>query len=169
MRILAFLVMGFGIALAGGGVYYVSEFQKQQAAGPVISEFVTVLAAAEALAPGVALEAKHLKFVNWPREVVPQGAYHSPTELFGDLGDRQFYVSRSFEPGELILAGKLSDTGGIRLEAGMRAVSFSIDTVGGVSGFVGAGDRVDILLTHSIDGGMTSQVILQKVSVLAID
>lgn len=169
MRILAYLVMGFGIALTGGGVYYVSEFQKQQVAGPVIAEYVTVLAAREPLAGGASLDAKHLKFINWPRGAVPEGAFTSLSDLFGDLGDRPRFVLRSFEPGELILAGKLSDTGGLKLQSGMRAVSFSVDAVSSVSGFARAGDHVDILLIHATDGGLTSQVILQDVSVFAVD
>lgn len=48
MRILAFLVLGFGIALAGGGVYYVSEYLKEQSVGNVRPDMVRVLAASEA-------------------------------------------------------------------------------------------------------------------------
>jgi pilus assembly protein CpaB len=51
----------------------------------------------------------------------------------------------------------------------MRAVSLPIDAVSGVSGFISAGDQVDIQLIHTIDSQLVSSVILQDIEVLAID
>jgi len=175
MRILAFLVLGFGIALAGGGVYYVSEYLEQQSVGNVRPELVKVLAARKPLARGDLLDADNLKWTGWPSGSVPEGAYTSTAALFGTGGDdQQRYVTRSFEPGELILEGKITKPGGpppfsFILGPDMRAVSLRIDAVSGVSGFISAGDQVDIQLIHTIDGGLVSTVILQDIEVLAID
>lgn len=170
MRILAFLVLGIGISLAGGGVYYVSEFLKQQQAGPVTTEYVTVLVASQPLAKGDLLRAEQLRYISLPRPAVPKGAYSSMTALFGDLGDRKRFVARSFEPGEPILEGKLSNSnrnGGIG--PGMRLVSIPVNSVSIVSGFVTPGDRVDILLTRDQQGKLTNSVILQDIDVFAVD
>jgi pilus assembly protein CpaB len=174
MRILAFLVLGFGIALAGGGVYYVSEYLKEQSVGNVRPDMVRVLAARDALAPGDLLDADHLKWTGWPSGSVPEGAYTSTAALFGNGDDQKRYVTRSFEPGELILEGKITKPGEsprfpFILGPDMRAVSLPIDAVSGVSGFISAGDQVDIQLIHTIDGGLVSTVILQDIEVLAID
>ncbi len=175
MRILAFLVLGFGIALAGGGVYYVSEYLKEQSVGNVRPDMVRVLAANQALARGDLLDADNLKWTGWPSGSVPEGAYTSTAALFGDGGDdQQRYVMRSIEPGELILEGKISKPGEygripFKLAPHMRAVSLRIDAVSGVSGFISAGDHVDILLTRSVDGQLVSSVTLQDIEVLAID
>lgn len=171
MRILAFLVLGFGIALASGGMYFVSETLRQQQASPITTDYVTILVANQRLAQGDALQADQLKYISLPRQAVPQGAYTSMTALFGDLGDRQRFVARSFEPGEPILEGKLKnyDRNSV-IGPGERIVSIPIDAVSGVSGFVGAGDHVDILLTHTdTDGQLTNQVILENVLVYAVD
>jgi pilus assembly protein CpaB len=174
MRILAFLVLGFGIALAGGGVYYVSEYLEQQSVGNVRPDMVRVLAARDALARGDPLDVSHLKWIGWPSGSVPEGAYTSAEALLGVAGDQIRYVTRSFEPGELILDGKITKPGGpppfsFILGSDMRAVSLPIDAVSGVSGFISAGDQVDIQLIHTIDGRLISSVILQDIEVLAID
>lgn len=167
---MAFLVLACGITLAGGGVYYVSEVMKLQQAAPVATEFVTVLAASEPLAQGDALQPAKLKYVQWPRRAMPQGAFTSMSALFGDLGDRKRFVARSFAPGEPILENKLSDS--VRngdIPPDMRIVSIAINAVTGVSGFAGAGDRVDILLIRSVDGQPVSQVVLEDILVYAVD
>jgi pilus assembly protein CpaB len=170
MRILAFLVLGFGISLAGGGVYYISEFMEQQKVAPITTEYVTVLAASERLASGDLLQAGQLKYISIPRQAVPKGAYTSTTALFGDLGDRKRYIARSFEPGELILEGKLSNSSrNGDIPPNMRIVSIPINAVTGVSGFVSAGDRVDILMIRGEDGQLVSQVVLEDVLVYAVD
>ena len=50
-----------------------------------------------------------------------------------------------------------------------REVSISIDAVSGVAGFVAAGDRVDILLTRTQQGQLVSSVILQDITIIAVD
>ena len=64
------------------------------------------------------------------------------------------------------------------LAPGMRAVSVGVDAVSGISGFVSAGDWVDIILTHEIkddnDGAILdprrySETIVSGVRVLAIE
>jgi pilus assembly protein CpaB len=174
MRILAFLVLGFGIALAGGGVYYVSEYLKQQSVGNVRPDLVRVLAARDALARGDLLDVDRLKWTGWPSGSVPEGAYTSAEALLGVAGDQIRYVTRSFEPGELILEGKITKPNGpppfsFILGPDMRAVSLPIDAVSSVSGFISAGDQVDIQLIHTIDGRLISTVFLQDIEVLAID
>ena len=174
MRILAFLVLGFGIALAGGGVYYVSEYLKEQSVGNVRPDMVRVLAASEALAQGDLIDVDQLKWTGWPSGSVPEGAYTSVEALLGDGGDQKRYVTRSFEPGELILEGKITKPGEsprfpFILGPDMRAVSLPIDAVSGVSGFISAGDQVDIILIHTVDSQLVSSVILQDIEVLAID
>jgi len=170
MRILAFLVLGFGIALAGGGVYFVSETLKQQRAAPVTAEYVTVLAAKVPLAKDELLRPEQLTYIQWPRNAVPEGAYTSMSALFGDLGDRERFVARSFEPGEAILEGKLSSTNrNGSIGSGMRIVSIPIDAVTSAGGLIAPGDRVDILLTQTQEGRLTNSVILQDIGIFAID
>lgn len=61
------------------------------------------------------------------------------------------------------------------LEPGMRAVSIQVNAITGISGFVIPGDRVDVVVTHtvpSLDRRTTrhvSETMLQDIRVLAVD
>lgn len=178
MRLVALLVLVFGVALAGGAIFFASEaFRAREAAllrrntGP---ETVGVLVAGETLEYGRALTEADVRIVQWPRNAVPDGAFTSVESLIGTDPDEPRYVTRGIEKGEPILLAKLTDFGEqprmvSTLPAGMRAVSIRIDVVSGVSGFVAPGDRVDILLTRTEDRELTTTIVLQDVTIIAVD
>jgi pilus assembly protein CpaB len=176
MRIIAVLVLVFGVALAGGALFFASEYFKGLNAsmaqqGP---QTVRVLVAKQALGYGATLQPKNLQWVEWPKAAVPPGAFTSVEELLGEKGDQRRIVLRSIEPGEPVLEAKITKFGesprmSMNLGAGMRAVSIKIDAVSGVAGFVAAGDRVDILLTRTQQGQLVSSVILQDITIIAVD
>ncbi|HUS97407.1 MAG TPA: Flp pilus assembly protein CpaB [Hyphomicrobiaceae bacterium] len=176
MRIIAVLVLVFGVALAGGALFFASEYFKEIKAsmaqqGP---DTVRVLVAKQALTYGATIEPGNLQWVEWPKSAVPPGAFTSVEALLGEKGDQKRIVLRSIDPGEPLLETKITKAGesprmSMNLGAGMRAVSISIDAVSGVSGFVASGDRVDILMTRTLEGQLVSSVILQDVTVIAVD
>jgi len=176
MRIIAVLVLVFGVALSGGALFFASEYFKEINAmnaqqGPAT---VRVLVAKQALSYGATIQPGNLQWVEWPKSVVPPGAFTSVEDLLGVAGDQKRIVLRSIEPGEPVLENKITKFGesprmSMNLSAGMRAVSISINAVSGVAGFVAAGDRVDILLTRTQQGQLTSSVILQDITVIAVD
>jgi pilus assembly protein CpaB len=176
MRIIAVLVLVFGVALAGGALFFASEYFKDLKASMVQQgpETVRVLVAKQALQYGATIQPKNLRWVEWPKSAVPPGAFTSVEELLGKKGDEKRIVLRAIDPGEPLLEGKLTKLGesprmSMNLGAGRRAVSISIDAISGVSGFVAAGDRVDILLTRKQQDQLTSSVILQDITVIAVD
>jgi pilus assembly protein CpaB len=176
MRLIAVLVLVFGVALSGGALFFASEYFKSMKAsmaqqGP---ETVRVLVAKNAMNYGATLRPGNLKWVEWPKGAVPPGAFTSAESLLGEKGDQQRIVLRSIEPGEPILESKITKFGesprmSMNLGKGKRAVSIPIGAVSGVSGFVAAGDRVDILLTRNLEGQLVSSVILQDITVIAVD
>lgn len=176
MRIIAVLVLVFGVALAGGALFFASEYFKEVKASMVQQGpgTVRVLVAKQALSYGATIQPGNLQWVEWPKSAIPTGAFTSVEDLLGEKGDQKRIVLRAIDPGEPLLASKITKAGesprmSMNLGAGMRAVSISIDAVSGVSGFVSAGDRVDILMTRSLDGQLVSSVILQDVTVIAVD
>ncbi len=176
MRIIAVLVLVFGVALSGGALFFASEYFKEIKAsmaqqGP---ETVRVLVAKQAMRYGTTIKPGNLQWVEWPKAAVPPGAFTSVEGLLGEKGDQRRIVLRSIEPGEPVLEGKITNFGesprmSMNLGAGMRAVSISIDAISGVAGFVAAGDRVDILLTRTQEGRLVSSVILQDITIIAVD
>jgi len=176
MRILSLLVLVFGLALAGGGVFFASKYFKEMKAsmaqqGP---ETVRVLVAKKSLGYGAKITPDTLQWVEWPKAAVPPGAFTAVERLLGEKGDQARIVLRTIEPGEPILDSKITKFGesprmAMNLGEGKRAVSISVDAVSGVAGFVAPGDRVDILLTSEAEGQLVSSVILQGVTVIAVD
>lgn len=181
MRFIAILVLCLGVALASAATYMLREFyasQASMAAQPTGPETIRVLAAKKALNYGdrldLAMAEERLRWVTWPKDAVPAGAFTSGEELLGPERAEMRTVLRTVEPGELILKSKLTGFGGtVRVAAqvneGKRAFTIPINAVSGVAGLVAPGDRVDILLTRTIDRKLHTSIILQNVLVIATD
>jgi pilus assembly protein CpaB len=181
MRIIAILVLCLGVALAGAATYLLREFYASQAmmtAQPAAPETVRVLAAKKALHYGdrldLAMAEERLRWVTWPKDAVPEGAFTTGEELLGPGRAETRTVLRTVEPGELVLKSKITGFGEtVRVAAqvteGKRAFTIPINAVSGVAGLIAPGDRVDILLTRSIDRDLVTSIILQNVFVIATD
>lgn len=136
-------------------------------------KLATVVVAKEALRFGQTLERNMLKTIDWPKNSMPEGSYPTIKEIIGN-GERR--VIKSMEPGEPVLAVKLTGENGRAglagiIGKGMRAVTIPVDMVDGVAGFVQPGDRVDIILTRESEENResTAKVIMQNVKVLSVD
>ena len=137
-----------------------------------------VLVATRALPVGTILDATALKFQPWPKEMV-DGAYYLRKNT--DLPSLQGTVVRNaITAGQPITQGALVKPGdrgflAAALGPGMRAVTFPVSAETAVAGFVFPGDRIDLVLTQSVDGGgdgpplKVSETIMRNVRVLATD
>lgn len=182
MRILALIFLIFGVALAGGAAFFASEYfakleanMARQDPGP---QTVQIIAAKIKLnygdKIGIASADETLSWIKWPSDSVPPGAFTRAEDLFGAGNEDVRTILRGIEPGELILTSKVSGFGeNVRVAAqvasGKRAFTIPIDAVRGVAGLIAPGDRVDILLTRTIERQPTTSVILQDVLVIATD
>lgn len=186
MRVIAIIILVFGVALAGGAVFFASEryaeieaaLARQAAEAPKPGpqmETAPVVVAARALRYGETLDAEALKVVNFPKEAAPAHGFGSLAELLGEpdaAGAR--IVLRAIEPNEPVLKSKVTGFGeratiSAQLTPGMRAFTLRIDTVSGVAGFLLPNDRVDVFLTRNDGDGLTANLIMQNVKVIAVD
>lgn len=181
MRIVAVFFMILGVALASGAIFLGRDYIRQQEASmaqaPAI-ETVNVVAAARRLNYGDRINSATafdtLTFVEWPKTAVPPGAFTTNEDLLGEAMDQTRTVLRTIEPGELVLRTKVSGFGenvrlATQLGEGKRAFTIPIDAVSGVAGLIAPGDRVDILLTRTIERDLKTSVILQNILVIATD
>jgi len=184
MRIVFTLVLILGIALAGGAVYIVSQQYnanqsriaelKKRVSNNV--ELVDVYVAAVELKYGQILTKDDVKTINWPANSIPETAFTTIEELFGDAQETDTrVVIRVVDPGEILLSTKVTNLGedaGVasRLKKGMRAFTLRVDVASGVSGFLRPGDKVDIYWTGEIDRGeKVTKLIMDGISLIAID
>ncbi|WP_313804965.1 Flp pilus assembly protein CpaB [Sphingobium sp.] len=172
------IVLGLAILLGLAAVFiansYLSRAEKvQQADGGTAK----VVVATVALPFGAAITAEKIRAVDWPASSVPPGAFRDPVQLTS-LGKGRV-VLRQIEPGEPILASKLSGEGGRAtmsavLSPEMRAVAVRVSDVAAAGGFVLPGDTVDVFVTRTLQdavGGsqQITDVLLQGTRVIAID
>lgn len=186
MRMVFSLVMVLGLALAGFAAWKTSEYinttrAREQAALKRIVPTVEVFVANKPLPFGHVLTPADVVKVAWPKAAVPENAFQDPAVLFAPEGSgRKRTVIRQMEKFEPLLASKVTEPGedaglNTRLGRGMRAFTIRVDASSGVSGFLRAGDRVDIYWTGNTAGlsdestGDITKLIESGINVVAID
>ncbi|MEX2298177.1 MAG: Flp pilus assembly protein CpaB [Dongiaceae bacterium] len=165
------------IVLAAGAVMMARSWISGQIAdrapddAPEITT-TTVVVAAAPLRFGNKLAREHVKIVEWPAALVPEGTFKTIDEV---VSGEPRVVLQSIEPNEPILVTKITGPGqraslSTIISAGMRAMTIRVNDVLGVAGFVLPNDRVDLLLTREIISNQPiTDVLLQNIKVLGID
>lgn len=88
----------------------------------------------------------------WPKHLIGPGFVMATSDAPKIIG----MVARTpFSPGEVVLSSKLANPQdpsfiAASIPDGTRAVTISVNPVSGVGGFVYPGDRVDVMLTHTL-------------------
>ncbi|MDJ0979858.1 MAG: Flp pilus assembly protein CpaB [Erythrobacter sp.] len=173
--LLGALIVAVGTAFAArsmflGGTTPSAEAAPAQPTGP------KVLVANRALPAGTIIQADALDFQQWPEELV-QDAYYieGNAQLDSLLGT---VVRFPITAGEPVTMGSLVSPGdrgflAAALGPGMRAVTVPVSARTGVAGFVFPGDRVDLVLTQTVEGDgrplRTAETVLRNLRVLATD
>ncbi len=139
-----------------------------------------VLVARKDLPVGTIIDAESLTFQPWPKEMA-QAAYYTEGQPDSDMRKLLGTVVRhAVTAGQPLTRGQLvgpEDRGFLAaaLGPGMRAMTVPVNASTGVAGFVFPGDRVDLVLTQSVEGGgdgpplRSSETIVRNVRVLATD
>jgi pilus assembly protein CpaB len=137
-----------------------------------------VLVATRALPVGTIITPEMVKFQPWPKDLVENAYYQRQAT---DLKTLQGSVVRFAIPaGQPLTMGGLVKPGdrgflAAALGPGMRAVTVPVSATSSVAGFVFPGDRVDLILTQTVDGGgdgpplKASETVLRNLRVLATD
>jgi pilus assembly protein CpaB len=138
-----------------------------------------VLVAARALRAGALLVMEDLGAVEVPVGQEPPGSYADTITARTTL--RGAMVRRSLAPNEPIVAGDVLNPGdrgflAAVLGTGMRAVTVGVDPVSGTAGLIWPGDRVDVVLTQSLDEKdqpldrrVSGETVLTNLRVIAVD
>lgn len=174
--LLGALVIAIGTALAARSMFAGAAAPEAEAAQAVPTG-PKVLIAQRALPTGTIITADALGFQQWPEELM-QDAYF----LDGEADVNQLLgtvVRHPITAGEPVTQGSLVSPGdrgflAAALTPGMRAITVPVSAKTGVAGFVFPGDRVDMLLTQSIQGDdgqvlKATETVLRNLRVLATD
>ena len=151
------------------------------AAAPVapVAPPVQILVVGRAVRGGTLLVIDDLSPRSVPAGQEPRGSYRDTIADRDQL--RGAMVRRGLEQNEVILRADVlrpGDRGFLAavLRPGMRAVTVGVDPVSGMAGLIWPGDRVDLLLTQSIDDKeqpverrIFSETVLRDVRTIAVD
>jgi pilus assembly protein CpaB len=170
------LIVAIGTALGARSMFAGAAAPTADAAVAPKPEGPKVLVAKRALPVGTIITADAIGYQLWPNEMV-QDAYFVDGEanmekLLGTVVRYQITAGEPVTQGSLVSPG---DRGFLAaaLGPGMRAITVPVSAKTGVGGFVFPGDRVDLMLTSTIDGNgdslKTTETILSNLRVLATD
>jgi pilus assembly protein CpaB len=178
MLLVGALIVAIGTALAARSMFAGAAAPQAEAAQPQLISGPKVLVAQRALPAGTIITADAMSFQAWPRDMV-QDAYFIDGEA--DMGKLMGTVVRfPITAGQPVTQGALVAPGdrgflAAALGAGMRAITISVSAKTGVGGFIFPGDRVDLMLTQTVNGEgggaalKTAETILRNIRVLATD
>lgn len=182
MRLVFALVLVLGVGLAGFAVMMAKDrfdqyqtvvaTQQQKLAKAV--DVVEVYVMAKPIRYGEKITEDSVRKVRWPKDALPEGAYHDKAVLFPDEDGRLRTATRAMEANEPVLAVKVTEPGqdaGVssRLSKGFRAFAISVNVTSGVSGFLRPSDRVDVYWSGTAQGQEVTKLILPSVQIIGID
>jgi pilus assembly protein CpaB len=188
LRIVLFAMMALGLGGFGVIAWIATkppvEAVASQAPVPVVEEpkpqpKVHVLVAARSLRAGGLLKPEEIATLEVDQSAVPEGAtVDSAANRSGLVGAM---VRRAIASGEILLASDMMRPGdhgflAAVLTPGMRAVTIGVDAVSGTAGLIWPGDRVDVIMTYTIEDPKLSlgqrvaaRTVLHNARVIAID
>ncbi len=144
---------------------------------PAAKPAIQVLVAKSALRAGQILKPEHLRWQAWPQGTLPPTyiveGKRPIADFVGAVVRVPFHAGQPLVESDVVMPGARGFLAAV-LRPGLRAVSVPLTATSGVSGFVYAGDRVDVLLTHALsttEGNQhnATETILRNARVIAID
>ena len=154
-----------------------SARQPQVAAAPPSEvKKAYVLVADKDLPTGTFIKENLVTWQSWPDEKLHPSyvikGKTEPQELVGSVVRRAITAGEPITTGRIIKPGTRGFLAAV-LRPGYRAVSLRVNATSSIAGLVFPGDRVDIILTHSVRNAgakqRVSETVLTNVRVLAID
>jgi pilus assembly protein CpaB len=175
------LVIAAVAAVTARNMFTGASTPPAQAAG--VKEVKTgpeVLVAANTLPVGTLITAEALHYQPWPEGLVQanyfvkQKSGADPNSLIGAVVRNEVTAGQPVTQGALIKPGERGFLAAA-LGPGMRAITVRVSIESSVAGFVFPGDRVDVMLTQTVQGTgdgpplRVSETILHNIRVLATD
>ena len=176
------LLVAAALLLAGGSILMMKSYLSSQQVkvvpeAPKPTHETYVLVAAKNLPAGSFVRDRDFRWQAWPDESLANSylvkGQFKANDLVGGV------VRNGIREGEPVTIGRVVKSGergflAAVLRPGFRASSFKIGAASGVAGLIFPGDRVDVILSHTVRGEdkrrrRAGETILENVRILAID
>ncbi len=177
LRVLVIGIAGLIFAVVGLFAYVGLQPATVPAAAP--PPMVAVIATAHPVRAGSLLQPADLAAREVPSDKVPAGAHPDTAEnrsaLVGAMVRRMLAEHEAIAADDVLRPGERGFLAAV-LQPGTRAVSVAVDAVSGEAGLIWPGDRVDLILTQTIEGmdqslahRVAGETVLGDVRVIAVD
>jgi pilus assembly protein CpaB len=182
LRFALFVVLGLG--LFGFGTVFWFGTRPPPPPAPLVAAAPAplrslVIATSHTVRTGTLLRPEDIAPVEMPPDAIPRGARRdSPTarnEVLGALVRHPIGAGQPVLPDDIVRPGDHGFLAAV-LAPGTRAVAVGVDAVAGTAGLIWPGDRVDVILTQSLDDKDASpghriagETVLHDVRVIAVD
>jgi pilus assembly protein CpaB len=179
-RIIVLLV---AVVAAGATAMYARSWIEGQqknvtvVAAPASEQVYEVLVADANLPAGLFVKPQHLRWQRWPTDDVPDTyvlkSARAKDAMVGAVVRRGIAEGFPITDGSVVKPGERGFLAAV-LAPGMRAVSLPINATSSNSGLIFPGDRVDLILTHTLaaaDGVTTrrvSETVLRDIRIIAM-
>ena len=189
MNVRMVLLIAFAIVSAGVTFFLAKTWidsqrdairRQAEATKPETTESVDVLVAKADLPAGLILTRDHVEWHPWPEDGVAKSFLMEGRDKVDDILGA--VVRGGVIAGEPIARGRVLHPGdrgfmAAILKKGMRAISIQLNAEASVSGFIKPGDRVDLLLTHTMTPAQAdppkehdiTETIMRDLRVIGID
>lgn len=182
LLIAAALLLTVGTVMAARGWLQNQRSQVVQEAVAAPRPAKTMVLVAQAMLPvGTFLGEGQLRWQAWPDDNLPESYMKQgevqETDLYGTVVRQSFSIGQPITQDRLIRPGERGFLAAV-LQAGYRAVSIPVSGTSGIAGLIFPGDRVDIILSHTLEITLSedktyenraSETVLTNVRVLALD
>lgn len=165
------ILITLSIMMAVGAAYVANEWVIAKVMPDTESEEnrQQVVAAAMSIPFATKVEDRHLKFVDLPQGLAPEGFFSETDAVVGKVS------TTAIPRGEILIAERFrahsaGSTLAALVDTDMRAVTVRVDDVVGVAGFLLPGNRVDVLASRKQNNKRAeTDTILRNIKVLAVD
>ena len=173
--LLAFVVAGVTAVYARS---WISNQQRPvqiiQAAAPSEEDGSEVLVVELDIPAGRFIKPQEIRWQRWPDDDIPENylvkGQATKESVVGAVARRGLFAGQPITSASVVKPGDRGFLAAV-LSPGMRAVSVPINATSGNSGLIFPGDRVDLILTQTLDGDTTrrvSETVLPDIRIIAM-
>ncbi|MGI9510983.1 MAG: Flp pilus assembly protein CpaB [Geminicoccaceae bacterium] len=145
-----------------------------QASNPVAEDVSEVLVAETSIPSGRFIKPQDIRWQRWPSDDIPENYIVKGDEtkdaVIGAVVRRGLFAGQPITDASVVKPGDRGFLAAV-LTPGKRAVSVPINATSGNSGLIFPGDRVDLILTQTLDGDTTrrvSETVLPDIRIIAM-
>lgn len=176
------IVLLFAFVIAGVTAVYAKNWVDSQqrpitiiqAAQPADEDVSEVLIAEIDIPSGRFIKPQDVRWQRWPSDDVPENYIVKGSDdkdaVVGAVVRRGLFAGQPVTQASVVKPGDRGFLAAV-LSPGMRAVSVPINATSGNSGLIFPGDRVDLILTQTLDGDVTrrvSETVLPDIRIIAM-